>query len=399
LNAKKRSEMVGAFLDTVRGYTGFTLMASEHEDAALQSWVQTVWFPPTFSVAMPNYFLVRGIEAQDSDNFFDISGGDRNKDLFRIACERLRSGWTRGPRGFGDGGTYPMRELLGVAGSLTLPRLMEAQSTNTVGQRYLGNVLERIASRYNALVRNFCKEWVPDIGFVNNSSTVYLSDAYYASTFASKYMWELVGIYPPTHHMKRVVPLSALFVLLDDELYLMLSVWLFTMLDTNVSMHTYELQQYLVGLSFTTRSHAFALIAGQIESACSGSICGRGARQLQVSRTTVANYVSGLNAARAPQLFNKAAARVLEEYVRVAKGKDPTPSGGTETPKASRVTSPAAASTSMQLAQIAMEVENIATDTPPPAASSNWPLRGRGPGLRRGRGLRGGGRGRARGPA
>jgi hypothetical protein len=304
-----------------------------------------------------------------------------------------------GPRGFGRGGTYPMRELLGVAGSLTMGRLLEAQATNTVGQRFLGNVLERIAWRYNTLVRVYCKEWVPDIGFVNNTSTIYLSDAFYASTFASKYMWEIVRIYPPTHHMKRVVPLSALFILLDDELYLMLSVWLFTMLDTNVPMHTYELQQYLVGLSFTTRSHAFALVAGQIESACSGSVCGRGARQLQVSRATVLNYVNGLNAARAPQLFNKAAARVLEEYVRVAKGKDPTTEGGQDSPKVSRMQSPAASSVSMQLAQYAVEAERTAT-VDAPASTSTWPLRGRGPGLRRGRQMhRGGGRGRARGPA
>jgi len=348
---------------------------------------------------VPTYFLVRGIEAEGGNNVFEISGEDRAKDLFYTVCARLRSGWTQGPDGFDHNGNYPMRELLGVAGSLTLPRLMEAQVTNTAGQRYLGNVLERIAARYNALVRTYCKEWVPDIGFVNNDLTIYLSDAYYTSTFASKYMWEVAKIYPPTHHMKRVAPLSALFVLLDDELYLMLSVWLFTMLDTNVSMHTYELQQYLVGLSFTTRSHAFALIANQIESACSGSICGRGARQLQVSRTTVANYVSGLNAARAPQLFNKAAARVLEEYARVAKGKDAPTSGGAETPKAGRVTSPAAASTSMQLAQIPRRVEDLVTEIPL-ATFQTWPPRGRGPGLRRGRGQRGGGgRGRARGPA
>jgi len=192
---------------------------------------------------------------------------------------------------------------------------------------------------------------------------------------------------------------TALFVLLDDEVYLMLSVWLFTMLDTNVPMHTYELQQYLVGMSFTTRAHVFALIAGQIESACSGSICGRGARQLQVSRATISNYVGGLNAARAPQLFNKAAARVLEEYVKVAKGKDPTTGGGKETPRAAGTQTPVTASVSMQLARLAPEVESGGAGLVPVAAEV-WVPRGRGPGLRRGRQLhRGGGRGRARGPA
>jgi len=398
LNAKKRSEMVGAFLDTVQAYTGLTFMFCEHEDAALQSWVESAWFPPTFSVAVPTYFLVRGMGDISSNTFSKISERDRAKDLFFIACARLRHGRTRLQEGFGRAGTYPMRDSLGVAGSLTLPRLMEAQSTNTVGQRFLGSALEHIAQRYNTLVRYYCKEWVPDIGFVNNNSTISLSDAYYASTFASKYMWEVVGIYPPTHHMKRVVPLSALFILLDDEMFLMLSVWLFAMLDTNVSMHTYELQQYLVGLSFTTRTHAFALIAGQIESACSGSICGRGARQLQVSRATISGYVNSLMTARAPQQFNKAAARVLEEYAQAAKGREPTTGRGKETPMASGSETPAAAMVSLQLAQHVAEAEN-ATALVLPTGPVDLPPRGRGPGLRRGGRLRrGGGRGRARGP-
>jgi hypothetical protein len=84
---------------------------------------------------------------------------------------------------------------------------------------------------------------------------------YHGSLLANKYLRAQLGAPLPTQSAERVTPLSALFALLDDELFVLMELACYLMRVIGSPFHCYEVAIRLAALGTMTRVDAIAKLA------------------------------------------------------------------------------------------------------------------------------------------
>jgi len=322
-NAKNRVAAAGGLLRALGRNIPFFVRVEDPSAADLAAdWCTRVYWPANFSLVHPFFYFAR-IEEEwfqerrvSKELFYPFEGRIHEGTIIEAVVVRLRLGVRFS--GDSEGFEYPLQQGDTGGGSAALQAFMQP-NPNTAGQDALTSKdLLRIATRLGVL-HEMCKRSEPGYGFKDQGSSS-VPIEYFNSTYASKYMWEVAGQQAPTHRALRVAPLSALFSLLDDDVYRAFCLLAYVLLATCAPMHSYELHQRVAAVGFMTRLEALRRLRLETRFALDGSGGERVVSRGRVTERDVQAYAKELLVFKDTYVTKKTWA-VINAYTRVgAKG-------------------------------------------------------------------------------
>jgi len=257
-------EEATAFVSVVdRTQVSVVLVMMTDTDVRLPDWVNFAYAPANASLAVPHWMVGVAPEGMVREKgIFSKLEVDENRRLTGWVMRALRS--TKIPvGGYPDcEAVYPNRFEWTGRGVASYERHHSNVAPVTSCQAFLlpGEYLT-ISTRYDKLLIH-AKVADQQYGFVKGKdASLTVPIEYHSSLLANKYLRMQLGQPLPTQSAERVTPLSALFALLDDELFILMELACYLMRAVGSPLHCYEVALRVAALGTMTRVDALAKVA------------------------------------------------------------------------------------------------------------------------------------------
>jgi len=232
-------------------------------EARLPDWVTCAYAPANASLAVPHWMVgVAPATMIRHNGTFSTLEVDANRRLTTWVMRTLRG--SKLPVGGYpvSEAVYPNRFDWSGRGVASYERHHSNVAPVTSCQTFL------LPGEYAAINARFEKLLVhakvadQQFGFIEGKDAKLLVPIeYHASLLANKYLRTHLGAPLPTQSAKRVTPLSALFALLDDELFTLMELACYLMRAVGSPLHCYEVALRVAALGTMTRVDALAKVA------------------------------------------------------------------------------------------------------------------------------------------
>jgi hypothetical protein len=257
-------EEATAFVSTVgRAEAPVVLVLMTDIEARLPDWVNFAYVPANMSLAVPHWMVgVAPAGMIRVGGLFDVLEVDTNRRLTSWVMRSLRRAKIPGGGYPDDGATYPSRFEWTGRGVASYDRHQNNTAPSTSCQAFLlpGEYVT-IGARYDRLLAH-AKVADQQFGFIKGKdAALAVPIEYHGSLLSNKYLRSQLGAPLPTQSAERVTPLSALFALLDDELYVLMELACYLMRVVGSPFHCYEVAIRVAALGTMTRVDAIAKLA------------------------------------------------------------------------------------------------------------------------------------------
>lgn len=317
-SARERLNVANAWADKLAGEARLLVFFDEPDAAdLLQKWVTHAYMPRTFSLAHPYLYVGQLTGFIDySPQVQEIEIADP-ADAAAQFIEWLREANTP-YQGVEGGLGYPVVGNDSGAGSARLESFRQP-FPNTQSQLYLLSADYALIERRFATLTKLCKVSEDAFAFDLTKKCVTVPIEFFNSTWVNKYVWELTGQQAPTQRAKRMAPLSALFALLDDDVFHNVYLLLTVLNDTSAPMHTYEAAQLVSGLGLLVKVEVIRRLKLEQAAAITGSYGERTVKARAPTKREVLEYalplINHVGLVTAPMR------RVIEHFLAVGQEK------------------------------------------------------------------------------